>query len=352
MFQVIKQWFKRHFSDPEAVILLFSLAFLFALLQLFGRVLAPLIASIVIAYLLDGLIGRMERCKIPHKLSVIVVFLLFIGVVISIFGLLPMLWQQLQSLMEEIPQMIGHGQKFLTELQTKYPDLLTHAQMGSLLATAKLELGNLGQFAVTKSLAVLPGMVRIIVYIVLVPLLVFFLLIDKKTILAWFGSFMPQNNRLVRQVWHEMHISIGKYVRGRIVEIFIVSMVTAATFSLMGLQYALLLGALVGLSVIVPYIGAVVVTVPVIAIAFFQWGLSAQLVYLLIAYAVIILLDANVLVPLLFAEAVSLHPVVIILSVLIFGAIWGFWGIFFAIPLAALVKAVLTAWPSLPKTTE
>ena len=100
-----------------------------------------------------------------------------------------------------------------------------------------------------------------------------------------------------------------------------------------------------GLSVLIPYIGAALVTVPVALIAFFQWGISSDFMYLMIAYGVIQALDGNVLVPLLFSEAVNLHPVSIIVAVLVFGSLWGFWGVFFAIPLATLVKAVVTAWP-------
>ena len=87
------------------------------------------------------------------------------------------------------------------------------------------------------------------------------------------------------------------------------------------------------------------VTVPVCLIALFQWGWSDQFIYLMAVYGIIQTLDGNVLVPLLFSEAVSLHPVAIICAVLLFGGLWGFWGVFFAIPLATLFKAVLDAWP-------
>jgi putative permease len=117
------------------------------------------------------------------------------------------------------------------------------------------------------------------------------------------------------------------------------------TFSAFGLNYAMLLGVLVGLSVIIPYIGATVVTVPVLIIAWFQWGWTVDFAWLSVAYFVIQALDGNVLVPLLFSEVVNLHPVAIIVAILVFGGLWGFWGVFFAIPLATLVQAVLTAWP-------
>jgi putative permease len=123
-------------------------------------------------------------------------------------------------------------------------------------------------------------------------------------------------------------------------------------FSFMGLEFAPLLGLAVGLSVIVPYVGAAVVTLPVALIGYFQWGWSSDFAYVMAAYAVIQALDGNVLVPLLFSEAVNLHPVAIIVAVLFFGGIWGFWGIFFAIPLATLVRALIYIWPRTPQPGE
>lgn len=123
------------------------------------------------------------------------------------------------------------------------------------------------------------------------------------------------------------------------------SAVNYVTFAVMGINYALLLGIAVGVSVLIPYIGAVAVTIPVTVVALFQWGISSEFAYLMLAYAIVQTLDANLLTPLLFSEAMNLHPIAIILAVLIFGGLWGFWGVFFAIPLATLVKAVVNSWP-------
>lgn len=147
------------------------------------------------------------------------------------------------------------------------------------------------------------------------------------------------------QVWREANAQMANYVRGRILEMLIVSVVTAITFKIFDLQYALLLGAIVGIATIIPYIGAVISTIPVVIIAFVQWGWSAHFAYLMIAYTVISILDSNVLVPLLFSETMDLHPVAIIVAVIFFGGIWGFWGLFFAIPLATLARSILVAWP-------
>ncbi len=139
--------------------------------------------------------------------------------------------------------------------------------------------------------------------------------------------------------------TMSRILGGKFGEIVIVGAVAYVTFVALGLQYAALLATLVGFSVLIPYIGATVVTLPIALVAFFQWGWGWDFGQLMIAYAIIQALDGNVLVPLLFSEAVNLHPVAIIVAILIFGGLWGFWGVFFAIPLATLVQAVLKAWP-------
>ena len=161
----------------------------------------------------------------------------------------------------------------------------------------------------------------------------------------WVRGYLPRERALITRVAEEMNRQIANYIRGKVIEIFICGGVTYIGFVALGLNYAALLALLVGVSVVVPYVGAVVVTVPVMLIALFQWGWSDQFIYLMAVYGIIQVLDGNVLVPLLFSEAVNLHPVAIICAVLLFGGLWGFWGVFFAIPLATLFKAVLDAWP-------
>jgi putative permease len=179
----------------------------------------------------------------------------------------------------------------------------------------------------------------------LVPILVFFFLKDRELIGVWFRGYLPRERALITQVAEEMNKQIANYIRGKVIEIIICGVVTYIAFAALGLNYAALLALFVGLSVVVPYIGAVVVTVPVALIGLFQWGFGDQFIYLMVVYGIIQALDGNVLVPLLFSEAVNLHPVAIICAVLLFGGMWGFWGVFFAIPLATLFKAVIDAWP-------
>jgi len=347
MGNVIRGWFERHFSDPQVIGLAAVLVGGFAIIWLGGGLLAPVIASIVIAYLLEGLIGLLERNRAPRLAAVLVVFVAFMTTLFFVmFGLLPLLSRQATQLLQQLPTMLGRGQELLLALPLTYPDLFSEQQVLDLISQIRAEAVHIGQNAVQASLASVVGILTLLVYLILMPLMVFFFLKDKVAIVAWVKHFLPEDRRLAGQVWADVNTQIGNYVRGKVIEIVIVWIVTYVTFALMGLQFSMLLGALVGLSVVIPYVGAVAVTFPVAIIAYFQWGFTSDFAYIMIAYAIIQALDGNVLVPLLFSEVVNLHPIAIITAVLVFGGLWGFWGIFFAIPLATLVQAVLKAWPS------
>ena len=347
MANAIRAWFERHFSDPQVIGLAAVLIGGFAIVYLGGEMLTPVIASMVIAYLLEGLIGVLERKRVPRLAAVIVVFVAFMTTLLFVmFGLLPLLSRQATQLLQQLPTMIGRGQDVLLALPHTYPELFSEQQVVDLINQIRSEAVTIGQGAVQASLSSVLGILTLLVYLVLMPLMVFFFLKDKTVIVTWVKHFLPADRRLAGQVWADVDMQIGNYVRGKFIEIVIVWIATYVTFAVMGLQFAMLLGVLVGLSVVIPYVGAVTVTFPVAIIAYFQWGFTSEFAYIMIAYAIIQALDGNVLVPLLFSEVVNLHPIAIITAVLVFGGLWGFWGVFFAIPLATLVQAVLKAWPT------
>jgi putative permease len=343
---VIRQWWQRYFSDPQAMILLILLVGSLLIVITMGHMLAPVFASIVIAYLLEGVVRRLILFKFNRLVASIITFIFFmIFYLLMLFWLFPLLSTQVSQLLQEIPSMMAASQKSLLELPVKYPALITENQIRELAVLIRSEIGGTAQYILAKTLASVPGLLAMVVYLFLVPLLVFFFLKDKELISDWISSFLPKQRRLAVTVWTEVNSQIAKYVRGKAWEIIVVWSVTYAVFSWFGLQYAMLLSVLVGLSVIVRYIGAVVVTIPVMLIAFFQWGWGPQTGWLIFSYGIIQALDGNVLVPLLFSEVVNLHPIAIIIAVLVFGGLWGFWGVFFAIPLATVVQVLLKVWP-------
>ena len=346
MRSILKSWVERYFSDEEALILLVVLVAGFAAIIWFGRMLAPFFTALVLAFLLQGVVSALTRRRVPHLLAVIMVFLAFVSVLLTLaFILMPLIWNQLVGLVQETPRMFASGQGWLDQLQERFPNIVTPDQMQSWIGVAGREISQLGQRALTLSLTSLGNVMSLIIYLVLVPILVFFMLKDREALVGFTLSLLQQKRTLLTRIWHEMDRQIANYIRGKSIEIVIVGTVAYITFAFFGLPYTALLAVLVGFSVLVPYIGAAVATIPVAAVAGFHFGISEQFVYVLVAYGVLQALDGNVLAPVLFSETNNIHPVSIIVAVLFFGGIWGFWGVFFAIPLATLLKALVYAWP-------
>ncbi len=347
MISYLRSWFDKHFSDPQVVILALVLLFGLAIVVFAGRLLAPLLASVIIAYLLEGGVRLLERRRVPRLVAVVLVFSLFLSVFILMMLLLvPLLAGQISQLARELPAMVTKTQEALLQLPERYPQIFSEQQVWDLIFSIRQKLTLFGQQLLLMSFSSAVQLVTVLVYLVLVPLLVFFMLKDKTLIIDWFLRFLPSDRRLVNSVWADVNAGIGNYVRGKFLEILIVWVVSFVVFSLLGLPYAMLLSLVTGLSVVVPYVGAAVVTVPVAVVGYFQFGFEPGFWYVLAAYGVIQFLDGNLLAPLLFSEVVNLHPVAIIAAVLVFGGVWGFWGVFFAIPLATLVAAVINAWPT------
>lgn len=346
MIPIFRNWIDRYFHNEEAVLLLVLLAVSFVILWTIGNDLGPVLVAIIIAFLMQGIVFWMKSNGISHIVAVTTTLLLLIGVMISIlFFLIPVLSQQSIKLINELPGMLTQGRELLLLLPEKYPSFVSEEQVEQLIRHLSNELASVGQNILSFSLSNLPILFIAILYFVLVPLLVFFFLKDSEQILSWVGSLLPKERPVMSKIWIEMNQQIANYVRGKVTEILLIGSASCVSFVILDLKYAILLGLAVGLSVLIPYIGAVVVTMPVLLIGYFQWGFGYDLLYLMIVYLVIQGLDGNVLVPILFSEAVKLHPVAIILAVLVFGGLWGFWGVFFAIPLATLVKAISNAWP-------
>ncbi len=342
----IVAWFQRNLADPQVVLLLILLVGITAAIAFVADMLVPVIAAIVIAYLLQGLVGRLEQLRVPHLIAVIIVFTAFMAFLLFLaFVLLPLLIGQLTQLVQQVPLMVSEGQALVMRLPERYPDFISESQAREFTARVGRELLILGQQVLSYSFSSVVTVLTMVVYVILVPVLVFFLIKDKDRLIAWLTDFLPHERQLSTQVWSEVNAQIANYVRGKFWEILIVGWVTFIVMFLLGLDFAALIGAITGLSVLIPFVGAAVVTAPVAIVAYFQWGLEPQFFWVLLAYGIIQALDGNALVPLLFSEAVNLHPVAIIVAILFFGGLWGVWGVFFAIPLATVVQAVLRAWP-------
>jgi putative permease len=350
VIKVFKGWIDRYFSDPDAILLLVLIFSALAIIIFFGDILTPIFLSIAIALLLQLSVKMLERHHVSKPIAFWIVYLAF---VITFFGtllvLLPLVWKQGVNLIIEMPAIILNGKNAVLKFIKSHPGYLSDEFLDNLISNTTAQTQELGKSLITMSIASIPGIITLAVYLVLVPLLVFFFLRDHQKITKWTAKFLPQKSKLIRRVWLEMKMQVGNYVRGKLYEILIMFVFTYLVFMFFGLRYQLLLAVLVALSCAIPYVGLVLATIPVVLVGYFQWGLAGgvtgEFALMMYSYLFVQFVDGTILVPLLFAEAVSLHPIAIIIAILFFGTLWGFWGVFFAIPLATLVKAIINAWP-------
>ena len=346
MKQVLQKWLEQYFGNEEAVLLSLILIVSVVLLATLGDVLGPVIAALILTFLLQGLVNNLLKLGFNRQAAVLTTYLLFLLIFISfLVGLIPIVGRQTSLLLNEVPNMLAKIKPLLASLPEKFSDYIGPEQFQLILARGSEEAANVAEQLLSFSISSFPSLLGIMIYLLLVPLLVFFMLKDKDILLSFLSNMLPQKRRVMTAIWDEMDIQFANYVRGKAIEIVIVGTVSFIAFLILGLQYAALLASLIGLSVLIPYIGATVVTIPVLLVGYLQWGSSSEFAWLVAVYMLIQLIDGNVLVPLLFSEVVNLHPVAIVIAVLLFGGIWGFWGLFFAIPLATLVKAIYNAWP-------
>ena len=240
--------------------------------------------------------------------------------------------------------MIGQFQGLLMQLPEQYPVIFSPEQVQELIDLIRLEITNLGRDIVSGSVASVVGFITLLVYAILLPLLVFFFMKDKRRIIHWVLEYLPQDLHLAETVWRDLDGQIGNYVRGMFRDSDrLVGQLRDIRHSWPGTRHVA--GAVercFRAGAVHRYCRC---DISVALVAYFN-GDSRPILHPYGRLFCHQALDGNALVPVLFSEVVNLHPVAIITAVLVFGGLWGFWGVFFAIPLATLVQAVLTAWPT------
>jgi len=387
------EWFRRTLNNTQVIILMLVILATVVGLYFFGKFLVPVLAAIVLAYLLEGLVTKLNKyLRLPRLGAVLIVFSMFmVGVLLTLFALIPFIINEVVDFSGDLPELPGKIQEqadklpqmfpqffavttnVVTEISTNYvPVVVTNLDM---VVTSQVPfevantVTNISSEGITDVMAYMeqnwfknsfrdaPSMVvasvprgirwgvTVIIYAILVPILVFFFLKDKERISKYLLQFLPNDHSLASQVWGDLDLQLSNYVRGKFVEILIVWLVSFIVFDALEVNYAGALSLFTGLSVLLPYVGATFMAVPVVLVSLFQVYPEINFWYPIIAYGVIQLLDGNLLAPLLLSNVTNIHPIAIIAAILVFGGIWGFWGVFFAIPLATLVNAIIHAWP-------
>lgn len=313
-----------------------------SLIIIYSSFLLPIIISLTLSYLLYNIIKFINSYGFTKNTSFLIVYSLFLTLFFLIlFILLPLIFKQLVGLFNDLPFMIQKIKFVTSKFIEKYPILISQEQTNLLFSNIIKYVQSMGKTIISASILSITITIKWIVCILFIPILIFFLLKDKEDIIYWFKFLIPKTFFHIEKIWFTINKQINNYVRGKIIEIIIMIIFNYLLFKIYKLAYNDLLSFAVGLSVVLPYIGAIIVSIPVLFISAVQFGTSIDFINIILIYTLIQFLDGNLLVPILFSEAVNLHPLSIIIAIIIFGSTLNIYGVFFAIPLAILVQALI-----------
>ncbi len=388
MISIFRAWYRRNFSAPGTVELALLLAACFILVYWFMWLFGPIIVALCLAYCLDWAVRFLERrFHLKRKWAAALTMLAFIGIAAGIVVFLAprvvnqgtefynniMLYGQDTAQQAEEAPAAQQGQQdaavpensgqayadtfdaavaqklytFVEPLPDPWPSMLTPQTLKNYVHSARVFI--MANLASILKKQIMPSVVNAMswaVYMIIVPIFMFLMLANKQALQRRVVKYLlPSNTVLIKVLWPKLNSQLESYINGSLMHIAISALANCLLFWAFGLNYGTLLGVCMGFSVVIPYVGAVLVGVPVLLIAAVQFGFVPFLGWFLAAWLVLQLADSYALTPLLFSKTMDLDAFSILLSIMVFGTLWGFWGVFFSIPLARFIATLITQWP-------
>ncbi|WP_188453554.1 AI-2E family transporter [Virgibacillus oceani] len=304
------------------------------------HLLAPFIVSGLIAYLLFPVIKKIHSYHIPKSLAILFIYILFFGGIgYLIYRVYPAVLHQLKDLTEQLPLLIDMYEDLIYQLYeyTSFLPEAVHDKMDQLIIGVETSLENL----LGKLIGGFTKIFDMIIFLTVIPVLVFYFLKDFSKIKNYFKKWIPvRYHEQSSKLFHAIDESLGNYIRGQLIVCLFVSITTFVAFQLLHIKYALLLAIIMGLTNIIPYFGPIIGAVPAVAITL---TMSAKLiVFVLLAIFIVQLIESNLLSPYIVGKSIDIHPIAIIFALLLGGQIGGVIGMIAAVPLLTILKVIVS----------
>jgi predicted PurR-regulated permease PerM len=307
-----------------------------------GSVMLPFLVGGAMAYFLDPVADRLERLGMNRVAATSLISVLaLVAVVLLVLAVIPTLVKQTTALINTAPEMVARLVAFLTE---RFPDLLDET------STVRQTLSDLGKSIQTGGAAVLQGLlssalglISALIFVVVVPVVAFYLLLDWDHMVARIDMLLPRDHApVIRVLASEIDRTLAAFVRGQLSVCLVLGAYYSIGMIAVGLQFGLLVGAAAGAITFIPYIGALFGGALALGLALFQfWGDWLSIGLVALVFGVGQFLEGNVLTPRMVGKSVGLHPVWLMFALSVFGAAFGFVGLLVAVPVAASI-GVLT----------
>ena len=319
-----------------------ALAVLFVLLWALGHVILPFVVGGAIAYFLDPVADRLERAGLSRLLATVVIFIFLIAIVIlSLLVIIPLLVQQSQGLIQSAPDLFNQLRNWLTE---HFPQIM---EDGSPLRQSLMSIGETiqsrGGQLLQQLLSSAAGVVNLLVFIVVVPVVAFYMLMDWDRMIALIDNLLPRDHApIIRRLAGDIDRTLASFVRGQGTVCLILGVFYAVSLMVVGLQFGLVIGLLAGLLTFIPYVGALVGGALSVGLALFQfWGDWWVILAVAAIFQLGQMVEGNILTPKLVGKSVGLHPVWLIFALSAFGTVFGFVGMLVAVPIAAAIGVLV-----------
>lgn len=304
------------------------------------KVLTPFLLGFLIAYILDPFVSFFEKNKIPRAAGISIIYILLATVLgLMLFYALPALLRDLNQLAELIPQYTKDIQATIRDMQVGYnrvpiPDSIRQVIDETIARVEQIAISILQEVA-----RLIIGLFTQTFNLVLAPVLSFYFLLEYKRLGLYLLCLVPSRLRVeLKGLGKEVDQVIKRFIRGNLLVAFLVAVLATSGMMLIGMDFPLLIGIMVGLTNFIPYFGAIISALPAVLLALLKSRWLA--LYVLGVMVLIQQIEGNIIAPKILGNCVGLHPLVIIFALLAAGQLWGFIGLLVAVPLAAVLKVL------------
>ncbi|AYE62079.1 permease [Lactobacillus helveticus] len=353
--------FKKWFLDNRFSIVLLNILLFFLIIWIFNKIsfvlnpawvffsaiLPPLLLAVIQYYVMNPVVDWFEKkFKVPRVVTILVLFLFVLIALIWIINILvPIAQNQINSLIKNWPNIWNDA---VNATQEALRDPRLHEVKGSLqnmIDNTQKTLFKSGQSTINATIGNISSAVSIITMIVMTlltaPFILFFMLKDGHQLRPYITKFAPEHwQSSFSQLLYDINYALASYIRGQITVAFWVGVMFVVGYMIIGLPYGLALAILAGFMNLIPYFGTPLALIPVFVIAIMTSG--SMVIKVLVVFLIEQAIETRILSPLVMGNKMEMHPVTTILLLIGASSVWGLWGVFFGIPIYAILKIIVS----------
>lgn len=336
---IINKFLKKYFWDIILLIFIVFIIYFFVNIKTFWPVLLPFIIALFLSYLLKPVVDFLELKIKSRDISILLSFIFAFSIAILIFVyFIPLFITEMKQLTQNIPEYINVFNRWFKDVDSKLSNKL-NIDLQEILRSNSINFEAISRQVLTTFLNILKSLYSNILYYLLIPIISFYILKDWSKIVKWIKWVLPKKYRKEGiSIFNDINKVLHQYIRAQLLDAIIIGILSFLGFSILSVRYAALLGIITGIGNLIPYFGPIFSSIPAVVIALSDSYIKAILVVVFLI--VLQQIDSFLISPRIIGSRLGLHPLTIIIVLIISNKLFGFISMFFAIPLAAVIKII------------